>query len=263
MFHLVEGQGPIALILVHGAMCDHHNWDRMVPHLTADFTVVRVDLAGHGRSPARSEDCSMERWAGDINGLAADLGFARTVLVGHSLGGRIVAEAAASSPEGYAGVVLIDGSRMDYPELAVPPDWHEAPRRKVDFAELIGPYASDEVRSEIKLGMDRTAKPIFDAIGSELQDWDSLHADRAYGALGGRSPLLVVQSTYQDRYTRRRSLTSPAEDTRYLAYLRRMVPGAQVRILPEAGHFPMMERPAEVADAIAAFARNCLRVKAG
>lgn len=258
VFHKIEGDGPVALVLVHGAMCDHRNWDRMVPHLSGEFTVARLDLAGHGKSPAAPEDCSMDRWAADVNALAASFGFARTLLVGHSLGGRVVAHAAAAAPQPLAGVVLLDGSRMDYPDLTEPPGWQPEQRTRVDFDELIGPYATPEVRTEIRSGMDRRSRPVFAAIGEELQAWDTLHAERAYGALAGRTPLLAVQSTYHDRYTRRYSLTDPQEDTRYLANLRRLVPQLETRILTGAGHFPMMERPAEVAEAIARFARSAI-----
>jgi pimeloyl-ACP methyl ester carboxylesterase len=253
MYHRIDGQGSTVLLLVHGAMCGHRDWEQMTAHLVDEFTVARVDMAGHGLSPGSPDDCSMARWAGDVTALAQQFGSHRVVLVGHSLGARVVSQAAASGENPVAGVVLVDGSCMVYPGGNAGPA-RQTPGR-VDFDELIGPYADAGTRRMIREGIDRAAKPIFAAIADELKAWDHDHADTVYRSLAD-TPLLAIQSTFHDNATRRYSLQSANETSRYLDYLRAAVPRAEIRVIPQAGHFNMMEKPAEVAEAVADFARR-------
>ena len=105
IFHDQPGTDGPAIVLVHGGMCDHHDWDRMLPSLAAKHTVVRLDLRGHGRSTGDAADCTVEHWAADVLALIAALGLAPAILVGHSLASRIVAEAAVQNPGAVAGLV--------------------------------------------------------------------------------------------------------------------------------------------------------------
>jgi pimeloyl-ACP methyl ester carboxylesterase len=252
VYHLIEGQGRPALLMVHGAMCDHHNWDRIVPHLVERFTVVRVDLRGHGQSPGSADDCSMGQWADDINALVERLDLGKVVLVGHSMGARVVAEAAARAPGSVAGVVLVDGSRLPYDET------EQASRdlREITSLDLLaGPYANAAMRAEIRAGISRQSRALFAAIADDLQAWDGARAQEVYSGLAAAGvPLLVIQSTYHDRVTPRYSLTRTDERSPYLDYLALRVPHAAIHVVLEAGHFLMMEKPAAVAALIADFA---------
>jgi len=250
--HLIEGRGKPVLLMVHGAMCDHHNWDRLVPHLAERFTIVRIDMRGHGQSPGSAEDCSMGQWAADINTLAERLDLGKVVLVGHSLGARVVAEAAARAPGGVAGVALIDGSRLTYAEVE---EASRAPRAITSFDLLVGPYADADIRAEIRASISRQSRPLFAEIAAGLQAWDNARAQEVYSSLAvARMPMLVIQSTYHDRVTPRYSLARADERSPYLDYLARTVAHAAIHVVPKAGHFLMMEKPAHVAALIAGFA---------
>ena len=74
--------------------------------------VVAVDLRGHGASPGTAAECSIERYGADVADIMQALALAPAVLVGHSMGCRVVMEAALQAPSHIAGVVLIDGSQF-------------------------------------------------------------------------------------------------------------------------------------------------------
>ena len=62
--HVVSGQGP-HVTLVHGVGANLQSWDEVAARLTPHFTVVRLDLRGHGRS-GRIADCTLDDLAADV-----------------------------------------------------------------------------------------------------------------------------------------------------------------------------------------------------
>jgi pimeloyl-ACP methyl ester carboxylesterase len=96
---------------------------------------------------------------------------------------------------------------------------------------------------------------LFEEIADDLKAWDGARAQEVYSSIAAaRTPTLVIQSTYHDRVTPRYSLTRADERSPYLDYLARTVEHAAIHVVPKAGHFLMMEKPADIAALIADFA---------
>ncbi|HVY41809.1 MAG TPA: alpha/beta fold hydrolase [Hyphomicrobiaceae bacterium] len=93
----VEGSGP-AVTLVHGVGASLDSWDEVAAHMQARYRIVRMDLAGHGKSgPIRGER-SLQDFADDVRVVWDHLGLATTHLAGFSLGGLIAQSLALSDP---------------------------------------------------------------------------------------------------------------------------------------------------------------------
>jgi pimeloyl-ACP methyl ester carboxylesterase len=99
--------GAPVVVLVHGAGAHMGWWDAVIAELTPSFRVIALDLSGNGDSAARA-DYGGEGWAEEVLAVARQVGGARVLLVGHSLGGRISILAAARGPETVRGLVLVD-----------------------------------------------------------------------------------------------------------------------------------------------------------
>ncbi|MCW0213217.1 MAG: alpha/beta hydrolase [Pseudonocardia sp.] len=136
------GTGEVPLVLVHGTSAHAGWWDHMVPALPERFAVVTMDLAGHGDSGRRSA-YSIDGWAEDVLAVVRALDAGPAVLVGHSIGGLVVAGAAVLDPAAVAGTVLVDTIVQD-PEHDVLPEWRP-PRAERVFASL------DEVAGRFRL----------------------------------------------------------------------------------------------------------------
>lgn len=96
--HVVEhGEGDRTAILIHGFSDDHGTWWRVWPELVAKgYRVLMPDLRGHGKSP-RADVYGFEQWAQD---LVESLPKNADVVMGHSLGGRLLGLAVAElTPE--------------------------------------------------------------------------------------------------------------------------------------------------------------------
>ena len=92
--------------------CAHSGWDAQAAHLSSRHQMVAVDLRRHGASPGTAPECPIERSGADVAENHAGALFASRVLVGHSMGCRVVTEGALQAPAQTAGVVLIDGSQF-------------------------------------------------------------------------------------------------------------------------------------------------------
>lgn len=107
------------LLLVHGFQSLGAYWLRIAEALRDSFDVVMVDLRGHGDTgPAESFD--LDTLASDLRAVVDALELERPALVGHSLGGGIVARLAAHNPGLARAVILLDPSLSMPPVLADP-----------------------------------------------------------------------------------------------------------------------------------------------
>ena len=104
----VHGEGKTALIFVHGWSCDRTYWEKQVASFSKDFKVVSIDLAGHGESGLGRKSWTIEAFGGDVATVVKKLGLKRVILIGHSMGGDVIAEAARQLPGVVAGLIMID-----------------------------------------------------------------------------------------------------------------------------------------------------------
>lgn len=112
----VHGGGEPTLILVHGWSCDSRYWRKQLAHFATRHRVVTVDLAGHGHSGAGREDYTMRSFGEDVRAVADAVGGDQLILVGHSMGGLVIAEAAHLLPGRVLGLIAVDSLHdLDFP----------------------------------------------------------------------------------------------------------------------------------------------------
>ncbi|HVT57742.1 MAG TPA: alpha/beta hydrolase [Thermoanaerobaculia bacterium] len=103
-----EGEGASALVFVHGWGCDRSHWTEQVAHFSADHLAVSLDLAGHGDSGKDRKSWTLQACGEDVRAVVLALDLRRVVLVGHSMGGAVILEAARLMPERVIGLVGVD-----------------------------------------------------------------------------------------------------------------------------------------------------------
>src|SRR5262245_20454415 len=104
----VHGNGTPALIFVHGWSCDRSYWQGQLEPFSRNFKVVAIDLAGHGESGLSRKSWTIEAFGADVAAVVKKLNLQRVVLIGHSMGSNVIAEAARQLPGRVAGLVLVD-----------------------------------------------------------------------------------------------------------------------------------------------------------
>src|SRR5262249_39100323 len=102
------GECRPARVFVHCWTCDQHFWDASLDRFTRDYTVVTLDLAGHGGSGRGRKEWTIAAFADDVKAVVEKLGLERVVLIGHSMGGPVALEAARKMPQRLVALVPVD-----------------------------------------------------------------------------------------------------------------------------------------------------------
>ena len=121
------------VVAAHGVTANHRCWQGVARETSC--TLVAPDLRGRGRSGALPGPAGMAQHADDLRDLLDHLGQERATVLGHSMGGFVVAAFAHRHPDRCAGVVLVDGG------LPLPP-LPEGVTAEQALAATIGPAAA-------------------------------------------------------------------------------------------------------------------------
>jgi pimeloyl-ACP methyl ester carboxylesterase len=246
-------------VFVHGFLCSHEDWKFQVKELQRNHEVVACDLRGHGSTPGRPQECSIEHYGGDVAALVNNLELLNPILVGHSMGCRVVLEANRIAPERVGGIVLVDGSRFgagdaDAAEAAARAQiertgyaaWAESLFRQMFFQ-------STPATERLVARAVRQSAEIGAALWPRSVRWDAGTLDAALAAV--RAPVLVIQTTTRDARSGKRGPLKAGQTTPWLDLLRTKIPACRIEILPGLGHFPQLEAPERVNRLIEEFCR--------
>jgi len=106
------GRGP-AVVLIHGLAASIYSWRHTIDPLVAGgYRVVAYDNRGSGFSDKPATGYSNAAYVRLLFGLLDSLGVSDAVLVGHSMGGAIAADAALARPDRVRGLVLVDAAGL-------------------------------------------------------------------------------------------------------------------------------------------------------
>ncbi len=114
-----QGSGDACILLVHGWTNNNTIWDLQLPALTDEYQVVAIDLAAHGKSGNNRSDWTMSAFGEDIAAVVHAAKLKNVILVGFSMGGPAVLEAAKLLPDQVAGIILAEA--INNPEDQLPP----------------------------------------------------------------------------------------------------------------------------------------------
>ena len=255
LYYERTGSGPPPLVFVHGFGCAHDDWQPQIDLFGARQTVVACDLRGHGASPGESESCDIETFGADVAALLRALNLDGAVLVGHSMGCRVVLQACLDAPQWVAALVLVDGSFQAAAGARAEAEVRQA-IASAGYAEYVralfaqmffAPSATaDRLRTRAEQLPEAIGAPLF----AQMVRWDAQHMASALGRAG--VPLLAIQSTVITPERKRMPLAAGGTSP-WLEMVRSRAPHARIEIIPGVGHFPMLEAPAAVNAALAEF----------
>ena len=249
MNYVSAGRGAPPLVFVHGFACSHEDWAAQLAHFQKSNRVVACDLRAHGATPGRAAECTIENYGGDVAALVNNLELKGCILVGHSMGCRVVLEAARINPEPVAGVVLVDGSRQASGDPAEAEAGMRAAIDRVGFPAFIESafrqmFLQWSPQAEAILArVRRLPADVGAALWPRMARWDAQYLEEALAAL--RAPLMVIQSTTIDS-SRRRAPLAAGQTTPWLDLVRARVPGARIEVIPNVGHFTQLDAAEEV-----------------
>ncbi|MCX4816280.1 alpha/beta hydrolase [Streptomyces sp. NBC_01239] len=240
-----RGAGP-TLVFLHYWGGSARTWDLVVDHLP-DRDVLTVDFRGWSRSSGLPGPYTLGQFADDTLAVIADAGVTDHVLVGHSMGGKVAQLVAATRPAGLRGIVLV-GSGPAKPPAQITPEYQEALSHAYDSDESVA-GARDHILTATRLPASIKARVTIDSrAGADAArtEWPlhGISEDITKLTSTVSVPALVIAGENDQ--------VEPADVLR--ANLLPHLSQAEFTVIPSTGHLIPLEAPADLADAITAFA---------
>lgn len=250
------------IVLIHCFGCSLNWWDAMMPTLTEDHRVIRIDLLGHGGSAKPKSGYAISDQARLVAGALDRLGVQGAVVVGHSLGASVAVSLAQQASQLVDRVVIIDQAPdSSYGGLDF--------LSKVTTWPVIG-QALWRVKfgSLIKQGYKQAFAPGYD-IESGFENPDQVVEDNKAMTFTSYTDSISAEEDFTDAMPldeRMRQAAVPlmvifgSEDQIYdvgpalAAY--KAVPGVRTAEVQGAGHSPNVEKPEETAHLVLEFAAD-------
>lgn len=276
MHYRIEGNpNGQTLVMIHGGFGSLHNWEGWVSHLKDEFHLVSLDLLGHGLTgtyPDHVYNRLAQRDA--VHQLLQQLEIDRYALAGNSFGGGIAIEMALAYPEEVEGLLLVGSEGVPNSEDgydtsrfimdgAVGPD--DPTYSAVSLAEQIGSkFIGPEVIAASLDSMVHDRKLLTKAFVDKFAKVLRHKGNREAQILMFRQGMhLISTNGKMDLLPRLKDIRSPTlvmqgrSDTlvpmRVAEIFDREIPSSELAVVEDAGHIPMMEKPAETAQLVKAF----------
>lgn len=233
----VYGEGDPTLVFVHGWSCDGRYWREQVPYFSKDHRVVVIDLAGHGHSGLSRSKYTMKDFGEDVRAVVDAVGSRSVILIGHSMGGTVVAEAARLMPDRVIGIIGIDTlQNVEYPltseelKMMVDPlekDFRIGSRQFVE--QMMRPGIDPELKELILSDMSAAPPEVaLSSINCMLSEYISGQAAKKFEGI--KVPVVCVNA---DMWP-----VDFEANRRHMKFF-------EVITLKDSDHFLMMNRPEE------------------
>ena len=240
-----QGSGP-TLLLVHGFGGAKEDFADQVEALAARYHVVTFDHRGHGESdgPSDASAYSLDRLAADTVAVADAVGAEQFRLLGHSMGGMIARRLVLAHPQRVEALVLMDTSPGPVPGI------------DGELLEMGAVIALNEGMPELKRIMDEfqpLGTPAYEKLMAERPGYREFN-DRKWETL---SPMMwaTMGREIRDQPDQLAALAAVAcptlvivgvQDEPFVDVSRAMadtIAGAELVVIPDAGHSPQFENP--------------------
>src|SRR5688500_967089 len=258
----VAGSGP-PVVLIHGMVNSSRHWQGVAAGLADSYTVIAPDLIGHGDSATPRGDYSLGAHAASIRDLLSAIGIDRATIVGHSLGGGVAMQFFYQFPQRTERLVLVSSgglgaevspllrtaalpaaasvlARAAHPRLLGAISWLAAVLRARGWRKAV--YLDAFVRAVRPLeergareAFLHTLRAVIDVHGQRVSARDRLYLLEAM-------PTLIVWGARDNTIPLAHGRDSHAA-----------IPHSSFRVLSRAAHFPHIEDPEGLADALREF----------
>lgn len=227
----VHGTGMPALVFIHGWSCDRSYWKAQIEPFARQYQVITIDLAGHGESGLGRKTWTIQAFGDDVAAVVNKLGLQRVILIGHSMGGDVIMEAAKRLNNRVVGLIMVDTYKKLGPG--------RTPEQVQAFIKRLRVNFADSTRALVRSLFISTS--------------DSMLVERVAADMSSAPPAVAL-SALESAFNYSREITHALEELKLPVItinsdngptdVRSMEQyGVQVMIMSGVGHFLMMEDP--------------------
>lgn len=233
IWYEVAGDGP-AMVFVHANPFDHDLWIYQTAHFSTWFKVVSVDIRGYGRSAKLTAPYALKDMCDDVIGVMRDVGIARAVCCGCSVGSGITIALGLDHPDRFDALILVGGNSGASTRYQKRIDGYRSDLGSYHIQhmrELVSAQFADSRlgRHLLNMFVEREPRLRGEAIAQVFMAGN--HTDTTARLPGMRVPTLVINGEFDHSLSAGKQTAS-------------LVPGAVHQILPGTGHACCIEDPA-------------------
>jgi pimeloyl-ACP methyl ester carboxylesterase len=227
----VHGKGRPVIVFVHGWSCDRTYWKDQVAYFSERYKVVTIDLGGHGESGTGRTNWTIYSFGTDVATVIRKLGLKRALLVGHSMGGDVIVDAALQAQGRVSGLILCDAYKSLSEDISI-----------VSIQNFVKDFAAD-FHGEVHEFVKDLFLPTSDSLlVSHVAD-DMAMAPPAVALSALSSSLMHGRQITHDLEKLKLPVVSFNPDDTPTDKDAMRAQGVDVAIMPGVGHFMMLEDP--------------------
>lgn len=246
--YTLTGKGDTSIVLVHGWCINKEYWKHQQEALSSKYTVVSLDLGGHGQSGHNRNNWTVEEYSKDVQAVINGLELKNVILVGHSMGGEIILQTALSLKDKVIGFIGVDNFK--------------------DFTTSFTPQQEQEIKGffdAMKTNFDTTAAMYTSMALFPAGSTDTVSINRVIRSIQESDSVMAIQ-------TLESLMNFSLKDSALLSQLRIPVnlvvsdytptneeqlkkvcrSGYTIFTVKGAGHYPMIEKPKEFTELLQA-----------
>lgn len=235
-----QGQGDTTILFLHGWCIDGMYWKNQVEYFSKNYSVYAIDLPGFGKSKAKRTNWTIEEYANDVTAFIDTLNLKNVVIVGHSMAGEIMLQAALVNNPRIAGIVGVDNFKII--DVAFTP---EQMKQMTDFLPMLEKdfKNSAPVYADLMLFHPATSKEVKDRVKTDFANSNSVIG---YGTFVSQMQYSYNDAVRLEQLNYKLYLINgegfPTNETGLRNHCKNSF---QVETIHATGHFPMIEKPTE------------------
>ncbi|MBN2401773.1 MAG: alpha/beta hydrolase [Spirochaetes bacterium] len=239
IYYQEQGGGNTVLLFIHGWAINSSYWDSQLNFFSKEYRAIAFDLPGFGKSKSGREQWTRQNYGVDGINFINKLNLKNVILVGHSMSGDVIMEAALKNHKSISGIIGIDNFKtIDVTFTEEQEKEYEGFFKALvnDFKKTVPYFAeslfhpstdksirdrviNDFVTSDVKVSM----AAIYD-----MFEYFRIQAEKLSGL---NYKLYLINSDY-----------GPTNTAGLDKYCRKSY---EVEYIHDTGHYPMIEKPGE------------------
>lgn len=235
-----QGQGDTTLLFLHGWCINATYWKNQSEYFSKSYNVYAIDLPGFGKSKAERTNWTIEEYTNDVTAFIDAMNLKNVVIIGHSMAGEIMLQAALTNNPKILGIVGVDNFK--FIDMVFTPDQM---KQMTDFFQMLEKDFKNAapVYADRMLFHPKTPQEVKDRVKTDFANSDSV--------IGLGTLINQMQCAYNDAQRLEKLnytlylINSDSFPTNETGLKNHCKASFQMETINATGHYPMIEKPTE------------------